>query len=312
MNKDTLKQYYKRRPDSVSGSLVAVHLAFVLAPVYLAVCSPLGWYTLTYLFWFGLTAHGLTNLLHETAHRLVFKNREANDVFGKWFIGPLLMAEFESYRQRHFQHHRRVGEDDDSKTSYLTTIEGSNLLSLFFSCLFLVKAFELAKKQVGSTDGERAQTKGLAKMLPILVFQGLFSGSLLMVSLLWNQGPSLHALLHAVAIYFGVYLYGLMFLVVFMATLRAIAEHQEAELGGEHVGHADLRNLKATPLSRLLFGAYGFAEHASHHMWPAIPAYHLEAATREAEIENPQLTPRYGYLEILSLLVSGKAKKIES
>jgi fatty acid desaturase len=95
--------------------------------------------------------------------------------------------------------------------------------------------------------------------------------------------------------------YGLASLTLFIATLRAIAEHQ---VGGDHhgtSGDAALRNLQCGPIERLIFGCYGFAEHATHQRNPAIPSYHLAEATRELAIGDATLIPELSYGEILTL-----------
>ena len=91
-------------------------------------------------------------------------------------------------------------------------------------------------------------------------------------------------------------------LTVLVAALRAIAEHQRAGFGGIVVGRAALRNIICNPLTRLIFGAYGFAEHATHHRWPELQSYRLAAATRELADSDPRLALQRGYLAILLAL----------
>jgi fatty acid desaturase len=57
--------------------------------------------------------------------------------------------------------------------------------------------------------------------------------------------------------------------------------------------------LKCGPIERLIFGCYGFAEHATHHRNPAIPSYHLAEATRELAVVDATLIPELSYVEIL-------------
>src|SRR5690606_21733954 len=125
-----------------------------------------------------------------------------------------------------------------------------------------------------------------------------FAGSLFGVALLFQE--TLHLALVSSALAYGfVYAYGLGSLSVFAAALRAIAEHQLCDPTLARRGDAALRNLRCNPLTRLLFGAYGFAEHATHHGEPAVPYYELEARTHELSRKNPALSPTHGYFEIL-------------
>ena len=86
---------------------------------------------------------------------------------------------------------------------------------------------------------------------------------------------------HALWAWLVVYQYGVASLTVFMATLRAIAEHQVDAQAPVVTGRAALRNFRDNPLSRLLLGAYGFSEHASHHLNPQVPSYRLTGATQD-------------------------------
>ena len=101
---------------------------------------------------------------------------------------------------------------------------------------------------------------------------------------IWPQG-----LLVLTAAYTRVHLYGSHPSMVFAATLRAIAEHQLEP--GQHfeTGRAALRNFQCGPISWLIFGAYGFAEHATHHREPGLPYYHLPMATAQLAAENVEL-----------------------
>lgn len=57
--------------------------------------------------------NGLLNLLHECAHYHVFTKRKGSDILGRWVLGPVAVADFDSYRKRHWDHHRKLGQDDD-------------------------------------------------------------------------------------------------------------------------------------------------------------------------------------------------------
>ena len=45
-------------------------------------------------------------LMHESAHKLLFTNKRANDFVGKWFIAYPAMVPISIYRRAHFAHHR--------------------------------------------------------------------------------------------------------------------------------------------------------------------------------------------------------------
>ena len=103
----------------------------------------------------------------------------------------------------------------------------------------------------------------------------------------------------AEAAYGFVYLYGVASWTVFAANLRAIAEHQVGADEARRVGDAVLRNFSCNVFTNLVFGAYGFSEHATHHRLPGIPYYRLPEATARLAVEDPLLAPRGGYLGTL-------------
>ena len=46
------------------------------------------------------------SLMHEAAHRLLFRNKHANDLVGRWFIGYPAFTNTDAYRRVHMAHHR--------------------------------------------------------------------------------------------------------------------------------------------------------------------------------------------------------------
>ena len=304
MSKMDLTPYRVRRPEWKSALVVTAHVALVVSPVYLAAAVEPGWPTVVFWLWFGLLGHGLTNLMHEAAHRLVFRSRHANDRLGDWLLAPLFLTDFARYRERHWQHHRRVGEDDDTKDAYLVPIRGLRVGALIAGCLLLINAAGLLFKGAGS---ESIRHRAPFRLLPLAVFQSLFLASLVGVALSTSGGNLALAAPKTAVAYGFVYLYGTASLTVFIATLRAVSEHQIGPVGGTVTGRAALRNLRSAPLTRLVFGCYGFAEHASHHEEPSIPYYRLPAFTEILAERDDALRPVHGYMATLMGLTGSEA-----
>ncbi|HKY37908.1 MAG TPA: fatty acid desaturase [Polyangiaceae bacterium] len=293
--------FLQRRPDAVSWLVVCCHIAFVFAPVYLAATLPLGPHVVLLWLWFGFTQNGLINLLHECAHELTFRRRPAARWLGTWLLAPLVLTDFQGYRERHWQHHRELGTVHDLKLVYRVDIHGTRVLRFLASCLVGYEGVRLLRSSGAS--GERS-SPALQSLARVAVVHACLLASLVTVA--WLSHRELASTLLASAVAYGlVYGYGLASLTVFAAGLRAIAEHQIGPDAPESVGEAALRNFRSQPLSRLLMGAYGFAEHATHHREPAIPYYHLPAATLELAQAEPRLAPRKGYFETLAMLISG-------
>jgi fatty acid desaturase len=303
MKHDTDPTRFRKRSDLTSLAVVAAHLALVLAPVYLAAATAPGYRLVVYWLWFGLTMNGLLNLMHECAHYSVFRPRWASNVLGRWVLGPLLFADFDSYRQRHWDHHRNLGLPDDPKYTYRVDIRGWRLLQLLARCLFLMEAIKKFRHQTGGDCPSCSESRSRLWIARTLLVQALFSGSLLAVAVAFRGANLVGCLANVLVAYCGVYMYGLMTLTVFAATLRAIAEHQLGADSAAEEGNAALRNFRCGPLARLLFGAYGFSEHATHHNEPGIPYYKLRAATARLAADHPALAPGPGYIATLAMLV---------
>ncbi len=294
---------FRKRPDLRSLLTVIAHLALVLAPVYVAAfIGPSLWWIALW-FAFGFLMNGLLNLMHECAHYHVFRGRQGSDLLGRWVLGPLVAADFDGYRERHWQHHTHFGIDGDTKDAYLVDIRGVRLIALFVRCLTLSEALRKFRHQT-----VRGEPKGRKPSNPLfwlgrtVVFQMFFFASLLLVA-----GPAAgrswpRAFLVAASAYGFVYAYGLVSLTVLAATLRAVAEHQLETGQLLWPRRGALRNFKCGPISRLIFGAYGFGEHGTHHYEPGLPYYHLAEATVELAADDPGLVPSHGYFRELVIL----------
>jgi fatty acid desaturase len=299
----------RKRTDAISMVVVLSHLALVLAPVYLGAIWAPGYHLLVLWLWFGSSMNGLLNLMHECAHYHVFTGRSANDILGRWLLGPLAFADFDAYRQRHWEHHRHLGTSSDTKDTYLVDIRGGRFLFLLVRCLLLVEAVRKFRHQARSPEVEWPegskpwQTAGRTWVARTLAVQGAFFGSLFWTARWAGMRPLGEALSVAAVAYGVIYVYGLGSLTVLAATLRAIAEHQVGRGAEALAGRAALRNFACNPFTWLVLGCYGFSHHATHHDRPSIPYYGLPRATDELARNSPALAPSNGYLKTLLWLV---------
>ncbi len=298
-----------KRSDGISTVLVALHVTATLAPAYAAAwLGPSFWLLAAWLA-LGSMMHGLLNLMHEAAHAHVFRGRRHSDWLGRWLLGPLVVSDFDAYRRRHWDHHRHLGTSRDTKYAYLTDLRGRGLLRFALKCLVLAEALTKFRHATGNSEklllsGEPARAR--VWLARAAVVQALFAASILGVAALAHSSWEA-ATASAVLAYGLVYVYGLGACTSFVAGLRAVAEHQIGPDGAPVVGRAALRNLRCNPVTRLVFGAYGFADHATHHADPGIPAYQLPNATREKSRIDPTLIPSRGYVSMLRTLARSRA-----
>ncbi len=295
------RRWLERRSDTVSWAVTVGHVALVFSAVPAAAAlgpSPAG---IALWLWFGLTMNSLLNLMHESAHRLAFRRRASNDLVGRWILGPLALADFDAYRQRHWAHHKNLGLETDTKDAYLVELGGSGTVRLLLRCLGLREAGrKLAHQGVAPAGEEHPVARGPA-LARTAVVQAVVAGVALAVAAAAHDGTG--AVVTAALVAYGfVYLYGLASLTVFAATLRAIAEHQTGADDALDEGRAALRNFRSGPLSRLVFGSYGFSDHATHHRRPSVPHYRLAEVTAALAADEPALRPATGYVATLRRL----------
>src|SRR4030095_12576925 len=100
----------------------------------------------------------------------------------------MVLANFDSYRRRHWDHHRFVGVEGETKGTYLIDIQGKNLLWFWCRCAFMIEA---VRRFAGQTDSRTAADGGCLPIWRMLAFHVTFLLSLLVVSLAFNRSKGL-------------------------------------------------------------------------------------------------------------------------
>ena len=99
------REMLRRIPSVRNGiSVVSVFVQTALL-IYLAVhFGPIAWLPVFVLM--GRAHAQFASLMHEAAHRLLFRNRSLNDFVGRWLIGYPAFTNTDAYRRVHMAHHR--------------------------------------------------------------------------------------------------------------------------------------------------------------------------------------------------------------
>jgi fatty acid desaturase len=99
--RDALRQI----PSVRNGLSVVSVFAQTAVLIYLAVhFGPITWLPVFVLM--GRAHAQFASLMHEAAHRLLFRNRSLNDFVGRWLIGYPAFTNTDAYRRVHMAHHR--------------------------------------------------------------------------------------------------------------------------------------------------------------------------------------------------------------
>ena len=275
---------------STARSLLAILHTFglIAAALWLAVATwPSAWMLLSIVV-IGIAQHGLFHLAHEAAHYRLFANRAANDGVGR-FIGMVGGISMCTYRVTHRLHHNNLYTEEDPDTAihggyprgkaYLLKKLAQDLAGLnawkTFAYFFGAPAINAdTNREIRPLDDTSPQLRAAARadrlwvigfhvVAPIAAFT--FGG--------W-RGLAMYAVL---------WLLPLVTVLQPILRLRAICEHGAAQ---------DLTSPLTAARTNRTFGSIGngFARlvlfphhvnyHVEHHLYPAVPHYHLPALHR--------------------------------
>ena len=297
MKVKNLKNHIVKRSDFISIIVSFSHILFVFFPLFLSTFFDSIILTVLSFIWVGVFVNGVINLMHESAHRLVFKKKSYCDFLGEFILGPLLITDFKACRNRHWVHHNKLGSEEDTKFIYKKKIKGFNFIIFFFECIFLKEGIAKFIYQFRNSSKTKIS---IGFFIKTVSFQAILFSLMFFSQMVFLNQSLDEIFINTILCYVFVYLYSLASLGVFFSSLRAIAEHQiNNNINEHHHGHAILRNLKSNFLTNLIFGSYGFADHATHHEYPSIPSYNLKKFRKEIEEDNIVLKPTKGYFEIL-------------
>lgn len=85
-------------------SVLSVHAQTVALLIIAVRMGPIVWIPVFLLM--GRAHAQFASLMHESAHRLLFRHRAMNDVIGRWLIGYVTFTNTDAYRRVHMAHHR--------------------------------------------------------------------------------------------------------------------------------------------------------------------------------------------------------------
>jgi len=308
-------EHLRRRSDVRSLVVVVAHLTVVVAPVFVVAARPsLGALFLAWL-WYGAAMNGVVNLLHECAHGLVFSDKDRSFALGRRVIAPLVFTHFDEYRARHWDHHRFLGVDGETKVAYAVDVRGLRLLGLVARALVGVEALRRFRRQTGERQKSDDADRSFAWLLRSIVVHGalfcllVVAAALPRIALVDEDAPLLAGqeilavVLTALVVHAVVFVHALMSVTILLAALRAIVEHQPLDDDAPRVGSAALRNLRCNVVTRFFFGAYGFGEHALHHRHPGVPSYALPRLLDEVARQEPALAATESYTQVLARAV---------
>lgn len=270
---------------STPRSLLAIGQTFGLIAAALALALatwPSAWMLVSVVV-IGVAQHGLFILAHEAAHYRLLPHRGANDALGR-FIGMVGGVSMCTYRVTHRLHHNHLYGADDPDTAihggyprgkaYLLDKLARDLAGLnawkTFAYFFGAPAINAdTDRQLRPLDDTSPQLRAAARRdrwcvvafhvgAPLLALAGGGGRGLLMYAVLW--------------------LLPLLTVLQPILRLRAICEHGAVtDLGSPLTAARTNRTWGRTGnwLARFFLFPHHVNYHLEHHLYPAVPHYHL-------------------------------------
>jgi len=219
------------------------------------------------------------SLMHEAAHRLLFSNRRANDLVGRWLLGFPVWTSTDAYRRVHMAHHRQeFGPDEPDVPLYrgypISTgsfrrkmwrdARGSTGLKLL-----------VAQWRSGLTSNDPRVRRTFLK---IVLVQAVLAAAMTLLG---------HPLMYPL-------LWLLPYLTVWRVInrLRSIAEHGGMRASSDR--RETTHSVRQHVLARFVLVPYNIGWHLAHHVDSGIPFRNLPRYHR-ALLESGYVSPQLEY-----------------
>jgi fatty acid desaturase len=224
--------------------------------------------------------------IHEGAHWNLHSDRAYSDLLCNTLIAWMVGTSVQQYRAVHFQHHRALGQVDDSEITYFFPLN----LAFLFRGLFGIRVLEvLTSRRSLQSRNEKPREK-----------EGAITGYI---------GVAVHLLIVSAGFLLGApwfsvaWIIGVGAIFPFFGALRQLLEHRDEaalpEVDYTSRNHGAFTRLFESGVFSSLFGGAGFNRHLLHHWEPQISYTNLpqlEAYLRQTEIRSIMDIRRTTYL----------------
>ena len=301
---DALSPAERRELVAMRGSRawlsIATNWGLVGAAFALVAWAPNPLTVIVALFVIGGRQLGFAVLMHEAAHRTLFRSRRWNDVVGNWLCAYPVWSDIYPYRAYHLQHHAKTGtaEDPDLSLAAPFPVTPASLRRKIWRDLTGQTGWKRARatfrRDLGLSQGKvrRLDFMGVRNLRGVTI-----TNAALLAGLLVCGHPALYLLW--VAAWLTTY--------SLVMRIRSIAEHGMVPDPAD-----DFRNTRTTLArwwERLLIAPNRVNYHLEHHLMIGVPHYNLPRMHRLLR-ERGVLTGACvmdGYLPVLALASSRAA-----
>ncbi|MEM7279189.1 MAG: fatty acid desaturase family protein [Pseudomonadota bacterium] len=266
---------------------------------------------------FGSAQIGLAVLMHECAHRSLFRRRSVNDWVGRWLCAEVLIQDLGLYRRYHLLHHKHTGTNRDPD-AHITRAYPVPLKSM---------CRKVARDLLGIT-GLKTYAGIVAMKARYFRYQlnGRLQRDEKFLHAPWHsyfanaakglRGAALvYAIFIGVSIATGYWIVPLLWLIALftsfqlMLRLRQIGDHgMVSDRNSENI-LVNTRTTDGLLIERLLLAPHQVHLHLEHHLMPGVPCYRLpalrEALREQGILEQAEVAHSRSYLGLLRAAVRG-------
>ena len=223
---------------------------------------------------------GLAILMHECAHRSLFRTRALNDWVGKWLCAEPVWQHLAQYRAHHMEHHNHTGTERDTDLG-LTAPFPVSRASLTRKFLRDLTAIAGIKRVIALIAMDLGYIEYTASVGAKPIDQKGRSWGHVVKTGFQNLGPVLltNALLLGILTAFGQAWLYLLWIGAYLTTfslflrIRSMAEHACTERTPDMFRNT--RTTYANWLARLTVAPHRVNYHLEHHLLMTVPHYRL-------------------------------------
>jgi fatty acid desaturase len=246
--------------DAPSWRSLAADWGLVFASLTLVAAWPNVLTVLVALVVIGARQLGLAVLMHEAAHRTLFRRRRLNDFVGQWLCAYPIWSDLEAYRPYHLQHHAHTGQPGDPDLGLVRPfpITRASLRRKVLRDLTGRTGLKFARAAFKRTFRRLEDPQARRAAVGVAVTNGILLGALALLG-----RPELYLL------WVGAWLTTN----TLVTRIRAIAEHALAPDAND-----PLRNTRTTVIrwwERLFLAPNRVNYHLEHHLLMTVPHYNL-------------------------------------
>jgi fatty acid desaturase len=299
LSRDEVRDLLELR-DWKSWASIAVNWALVAAAFALVAWRPNPLTVVVALFVIGARQLGLAILMHDAAHRALFRSRWLNDWAGNWLCAYPVWSDLRPYRPYHLQHHAKTWTEDDPDLALATPfpISRDSMRRKIWRDLSGQTGWKrfraTLRRDLGHSRGrvQRTFDAGIEALHGVVLTNAILLGILALAG-----HPALYLL------WVGAWLtsYSL------VMRIRSIAEHAMTPDPAD-----ELRNTRTTLArwwERLLIAPNYVNYHLEHHLLMSVPHYNLprmHRMLRDRGVLTDACVAR-GYRDVLALAASRAA-----